>query len=287
MRELATQDRVPYREGFTDRLAKLAMRPMLDVQVCDHCNLRCAGCLHFSPLAEERFCDLDGYARDLGRLAAIEGIGGYFGDIALMGGEPLLHPQIAELLCMTRAILPGERLTLCTNGLLLRRMGGAFWDALVSSDVNLVISPYPIRLDYEELSTFARSKGARVSFAGDVTGTLGGKEAFIRLALRPEGGCDPGESFVACPFGGHFMQLARGAIWPCQVTAHHGPLSRRFGLALRCEADDSLPLTSIISVDDMECFRRRPHPMCRHCDNGALMVAPWERSKLEAGEWLA
>ena len=51
--------------------------------------------------------------------------------------------------------------------------------------------------------------------------------------------------------------------------------------------DDSLPLGSIGSAEDIEDFRRRPHPMCRYCDNDALTVAPWERSQLKAEEWLS
>ena len=94
MKVVQQQIRKPYAESFAMRLVKMAERPKLDVQVCDHCNLRCAGCLHFAPLAGERILDLEGYAYDLERLAAIEGIEGYFGSIVLMGGEPLLHPNI-------------------------------------------------------------------------------------------------------------------------------------------------------------------------------------------------
>ena len=54
----ATGTAAPYSMGFAERLAKMAAKPKLDVQVCDHCNLRCAGCLHFAPLAEERFLDV-------------------------------------------------------------------------------------------------------------------------------------------------------------------------------------------------------------------------------------
>ena len=280
-------DLAPYTESFGTRLAKMMAKPKLDVQVCDHCNLRCAGCLHFAPLAEKRFLDLTEYERDLERLSAIEGIGGYFDAVVLMGGEPLLHPRVVELMRITRSHLPGERVSLCTNGLLLRSMDDAFWDALVECDVELAISPYPIHVDYEGLADLARSKGAMVAFTGDITKTVEGKEAFIRLALDPQGGCDPVRSFVSCPFGGCFLQLARGAIWPCQVTAHHGFIEQRFGRGMHAEADDRLALDSISSTDDIETFRRRSHPMCRYCNNDALTVAPWERSKLSAAEWLA
>ena len=279
--------RARYSEGFAERLAKMAEKPKLDVQVCDHCNLRCAGCLHFAPLAEQRFLDLAEYEHDLKRLSAIEGIGGYFGDIVLMGGEPLLHPHVAEVVRMTRALLPGERVCLCTNGLLLRRMDDAFWSALAECGVELAISPYPIHVDYEGLSDLARSKGVEVGFTSDITGMAAGKEAFMRLALDPDGGCDPVRSFTSCPFGGRFLQLMRGAIWPCQVSAHHGAFSQRFGFDMHDTPDDALALGSIVSTDQIEDFRRRSHHMCRYCDNDALTVAPWEQSKLEAEEWLA
>lgn len=283
----ATVVRSPYALSFTDRLARMAMKPKLDVQVCDHCNLRCAGCLHFAPLAEEHYLDVRSYERDLQQLASIDGVEGYFGSVALMGGEPLLHPRLVGIVRITRSYLPRQHVVLCTNGLLLKRMDDDFWRVLVECDVALLISPYPLRIDYEELAAFARAKGVRTAFARDITDTTDGKDSFLRLAIDPKGGCDKAQSFTSCPFGGSYLQLARGAIWPCQVAAHHGPLARRFGYDMRDEPDDSLPLTSIGSADDIETFRRMSHPMCRYCDIDALTVVPWERSKLDAAEWLA
>lgn len=257
------------------------------MQVCDHCNLRCAGCLHFAPLAEEGYLEVEAYERDLSRLASVDGVEGYFGSIALMGGEPLLHPRLADIVRVTRANLPGENIVLCTNGLLLRRMGDEFWRTLVGCDIRLLISPYPLRLDYGGLAALAREKGVRAAFAADITNTADGKEAFLRLAIDPEGEGDPAQSFTSCPFGGSYLQLARGAIWPCQVAAHHGSFARRFGYGMHDTPDDSLPLASIGSTDDIETFRRMAHPMCRYCNNDALAVAPWERSSLDAAEWLA
>lgn len=278
---------IPYSLGFAERLAKMAAKPKLDVQVCDHCNLRCAGCLHFAPLAEKRFLDVNEYERDLSRLATVEGVEGYFGFVTLMGGEPLLHPRLAEIVHVTRKHLPQEIIAVCTNGLLLRRMDDDFWHALTDCDVRLLISPYPLQVDYDELAAFARKKGVRTELSKDITNTADGKEAFLRLALDPQGARDQTQSFLSCPFGGCYLQLARGAIWPCQVSAHHDSFARRFGYDMCDAPDDALPLASISSADDIETFRRRSHPMCRYCDNDALTVVPWERSKLAAIEWLS
>ena len=285
----ATQagERMPYTESFVDRLRGLALRPKLDVQVCDHCNLRCAGCLHFAPLAPERFLDLGEYERDLGQLTAVEGFGGYFESIVLMGGEPLLHPQIAEVINVTRAIAPNENITLCTNGLLLKRMDDTFWDAIAACGVKLSISAYPVRVNYPALVELARDHGAQAALSGDITRTGQGKAAFMRLALDPSGSCNPRDSFIACPFGGRFLQMARGALWPCQVTAHHRHFADCFGYDMRDSEGDALPLAGIRSTDDIEDFRRRVHPMCRFCDNRRLSIVPWERSQKAAEEWLA
>ena len=274
-----------YRESFEKRLAQINTIRYLDIHVADHCNLRCAGCLHFAPLAEERFLDLEEYDRELEMLAAIRGFKGYFNCICLMGGEPLLHPQVAEVVRITRSRLGNESIMLSTNGLLLKRMTDAFWETLVECDVALNISPYPISVDYHGLVELARAKGVSASFSADRTGIDGGKGHFLKLALDPEGGQDPAASFAACPFGGINLQLARCALWPCQVAAHHGALERRFGYHMQGCAEDSLPLESIDSVDQIESFRRAVHPFCRHCANDELTIVEWKSSVCDPGEW--
>jgi hypothetical protein len=60
----------------------------------DHCNLNCKGCTAFSPVAEEKFMDVNMFERDCERLAELTG--GKIELIDLLGGEPLLHPKINE-----------------------------------------------------------------------------------------------------------------------------------------------------------------------------------------------
>lgn len=64
-----------------------------------------------------------------------------------MGGEPLLHPRIADVMTLTSRMLPRVRIVLATSGVILGRMGDAFWETLVSCGIELQISPYPINLD--------------------------------------------------------------------------------------------------------------------------------------------
>ena len=277
----------PFHVGFSERLRILALAPALDVHVADHCNLRCRGCVHFAPLAQKRCLDLEDYEADLRALAAIPGIEGYFRGLYLMGGEPLLHPRIADVIAFTRRLLPRVRIVLATNGILLRRMGDEFWDALVSCDVELHLSAYPINVDYDGLVEVTKARGADAGFAMDLTGRDTGKTSFLKIAIDPEGEQDPIRSFNSCFFGGSFMQLSGGSIWNCQIAAHHATLDAAFGWKMTSEPADELPLASITSIDDIESFRRSAHPMCRYCANDRMGIMAWDRSRLDEREWRA
>ena len=267
-------------------MSALSQKPYLDVHVVDHCNLRCRGCVHFAPLAAPRCIDLDAYEGELELLGKVAGIGRYLEAITLMGGEPLLNPQLPAVVRLTRSYLSDAPIAVASHGLLLRQMGDDFWQALSSCETSLYLSPYPIKLDYEALLELAWEHGVRAVLTADVTGTGDNKEAFFHLALDPTGACEPLHAFNRCPFGGRYLQLRDGALWPCQVAALHGALNARFGCAFQSSPDDCLPLEEIASTDQIEDFRRHAHPMCRYCDNDHLTVTGWQRSKCDASEWL-
>lgn len=67
-----------------------------EVHLADHCNLNCQMCDHFSPLANENFLSPDHYASDVERLSELFDHDANY--IRLLGGEPLLHPQVVRFL---------------------------------------------------------------------------------------------------------------------------------------------------------------------------------------------
>ena len=86
----------------------------LEINIVDQCNLNCKGCAHFSNICDNNFVLLDKYKHDLEMIA--EKFCLY--NFRLLGGEPLLHPQLSELVDTTRKILPNSRIIIVTNGLL-------------------------------------------------------------------------------------------------------------------------------------------------------------------------
>ena len=76
-----------------------------EVHLIDSCNLNCKGCVHFAPLAKpSSFYPLEEFEKEIKRLSEL--FGGRFGWIHIMGGEPLLNPNINDYLdeCV-RAVL--------------------------------------------------------------------------------------------------------------------------------------------------------------------------------------
>jgi organic radical activating enzyme len=126
----------------------------IEFNVTEHCNLRCAGCDHASPILPRRFADLDRFRADLSALARVF----HARELKLLGGEPLLHPQLPAFLAAAREIGIADGVTLVTNGVLLHRADPAIFDAIDK----LWISLYPgvvVRQDLRQLRRLARARG--------------------------------------------------------------------------------------------------------------------------------
>ena len=122
----------------------------LEHHIVDHCNLNCAGCSHFSPLAQPWFEDLIQFKKDFSQLWDITK--GNVGTIRLMGGEPLLHPQFDEFMAFTCGLFPHTQVQIVTNGILI----GQEYDKLKDlsdkfSNFSICISTYGLKLNEERL----------------------------------------------------------------------------------------------------------------------------------------
>ena len=117
--------------------ARVIPKTMLDyeVQLVEHCNLNCKCCSHFSPLCKEEFLDVEEYRKDCKRLSEL--FNGQANFIRLMGGEPLLHPEIEKILEITKENFPKSIIDLDTNGILVLSMKKEFWESMRKTKINL------------------------------------------------------------------------------------------------------------------------------------------------------
>ena len=91
-----------------------------EVSLCEHCNLNCQSCNHFSPLAEKKYIDVNELDKDLCRL--VELFGEDIGRVVLMGGEPLLHPNLEAVMQVFRKHIKKSTIYFISNGLCFPKM---------------------------------------------------------------------------------------------------------------------------------------------------------------------
>ncbi|HEY3952561.1 MAG TPA: hypothetical protein VGM53_04240, partial [Streptosporangiaceae bacterium] len=68
------------------------------VNVTEHCNLRCRSCAHLSPVLPKHFVDPGSLCSDLTALSKSYRVN----VLKILGGEPLLHPDLPEVLLAAR-----------------------------------------------------------------------------------------------------------------------------------------------------------------------------------------
>jgi GTP 3',8-cyclase len=119
----------------------------LEINVVHHCNMSCKGCSHLSPLMPEFFISPDTLFQDLSILSR------YCrpARISLLGGEPLLHPDLVEIINIVRRTGITDKIRVVTNGLLLHKMPERFWQAVDEVHVSLYPS-HPMKI--KDLAVF-------------------------------------------------------------------------------------------------------------------------------------
>ncbi len=107
----------------------------LVLDVVKHCNLSCRGCGHLSPVFKKNVMGADSLERDLSILTKYY----HTDEVLILGGEPLLHPDLVSVLETVRDAKIGEKIKLLTNGLLLHKADPKFWQIL--DEVRVSIYP--------------------------------------------------------------------------------------------------------------------------------------------------
>lgn len=113
--------------------------PTVELHISDKCNLNCKGCTHFSPL----FSDLGTSLEE--RLEDIKILRSKFSNIIrldLLGGEPLLNPELSGYVEEMRKILPNTFIQIFTNGLLIPRLSEETLKCIKENSVTFSISEY-------------------------------------------------------------------------------------------------------------------------------------------------
>lgn len=257
------------------------MLPFFAMHLVEHCNLNCEGCDHCVPLASPEFADIETFKKDFSRLSKL------FDNIkviGLMGGEPLLHPNLPDFFYESRKFFPKSALVLYTNGILLEQQDDKFWDACVKNDIIINVTKYPINLNFERLEQLAKDKNTKFYFSNHPEEKI---KTSHKIIFDLEGKQNINESFKQCS---HIKQgctfLAEGKIYPCTVAPTSKNFSTYFNKNLNLSKKDYIDIHKTNNGKKILDFLAKPIPFCRYCDvKNRSVNHPWAKSKKDISEW--
>ena len=228
--------------------------PYLEFHVADHCNLNCKACEHYSGLVKEpHFPNLKKFTRDFERLHEfIDDIG----VIRILGGEPLLNPELNEYIKLSRRLYPQAEIHVVTNALLLQKMPEEFFETLRQCRTVIDISFYPpLESKIDAIKNFIESK--RVSlFVSPLNKTFTMKQTLNRHDR-------PREIFLQC-FQAHCHNLYEGKIAACFL-----PFTTKYFNAYyekNLPEDGAFDLYDpTLTTEKLKAHLLKPFERCRYC----------------------
>jgi hypothetical protein len=179
------------------------------------------------------------------------------GTVRLLGGEPLLHPDLPAIVEAVRRSGIGQKICVVTNGLLLPRMSHALWEAIDAVE----LSEYPgSELGVDDLD--------RCREAADATGT---RLDVIRVEMFRESYSEVGTDDAAL-IRRIYQSCIIAHVWRCHTVAN--------GVFYKCPQSYFLPKLlgtdpgmDGVTIDEPDLGRRlraylaSPEPLaaCRNC----------------------
>lgn len=254
---------------------------MLDfeVQLVEHCNLNCAGCSHFSPLADKEFLDVLEYEKDLKCLSSL--FDGEANFIRLMGGEPLLHPELKKIIELTRKYFPDCIIDLDTNGILLLSMNKEFFNVLKENNIFLTITKYPIKLDYKKIEEKCSEEKIKFRYFDNQI-----VRKFIHLPLDLEGRQLIEKNFYNCYLANCCHTLKHGKMFTCSTVPHVHHFNKYYNCNLKVSKNDYIDIYKVKNKEEILNFLAKPIPFCRYCNvNKRTYNHNWKKSSHDINEW--
>ena len=207
--------------------------PLLELHVTHACNLACESCSHYSD---------HGHRGNLDPSEADRWMAAWSGRLRvdhfnLLGGEPTIHPRLAEFVPLVRRHWPDARISIVTNGFFLHRhpdlpaalraAGRAdIWLSVHHGDAAYTERLRPAR---EMLANWQRDHGIEVHIRPSLDQWTRRYRGFGAEMLPFEDG-RPRESWQICP-ARWCKQLHDGKIWKCGPLAYLGMQKVKYELS--------------------------------------------------------
>ena len=275
------------RKIYIDDVKSKRLTPIEDfkfeVDLTDHCNLNCKGCSLFAPLSKKSFLDLDELDKDYDRIAELFNGGDDVKKILLLGGEPLLHPEIRKSMEITRSHFNKAEIDVVTNGILLCSEPEAFWTSCHDNDITITPTWYPINVDYDKAEKIAKDHDVKYHFYNN---SAAGGRTLIHAPLDINGTQNAEDNYLSCLTGNECIELRNHRFWTCSVPTHYFIFDKYFDKKIPLNPDDGIDIYKAKNQQEIRDFLAKPRSFCRYCKPKEWTYDnPWETSKKKIEEW--
>lgn len=250
----------------------LPILPRLEIHVCDQCNLNCRGCSHYCNLVQEdRFVDINNFEKDIKEVAKKLN----FSEIKLLGGEPLLHPNLIEFFRLTREAFPKIKIILTTNLILLDTMKEDFWEAMKKYNIVFQLTKYPPMNE-----KFVHYLDLIASYNIPIDNIHVANEFW--LFKNPNGNSKPQEVYKQC-CEAYCRQLRDGRLYICPDACYMDYYNKYF--------DKNIPVDKGIDIykhtsSEIYNYLTTHKETCRYCfGKDKFKYVRWEKSQKQSDEW--
>lgn len=253
----------------------------IHISVTNSCNLNCKKCLNFSNLVvEKNFLDLIKFESYLKQLKK------KFDKILnfnLLGGEPLLNPQLDVYISLIRKYFVGTRIGILTNGLLLTKIPEKLIDTMTSCQAFFSIAQYPpTQKKLKEIVDFLERKQIDYVITPAVT------QFEKMISLKEENGEKAFAKRLQNQRDCECHTIDDGRIYLCMSIPRLYAMQDYFDIHIE---EDELKNSSIDLMSDemdgwemLQCLRR-PVSLCRFCSSEDVWE-PWETGYPQKGDWI-
>lgn len=252
----------------------------VEYHLVDSCNLNCAGCSHYSSLIDDKIIvSLDKIIKDLNLLK--DKVGDNLKWLRLLGGEPLLHPNLNECLIKIRELFPNINITIVTNGILLKTIKKDFYDICKNCNIELAITNYGIIKNLGSMIVSLNKSGIRTRY---YKSPKIWHYQHIRLTNERI------DCLTKCIYKNICNNYRYGKIYLCPHIAYIEYFNKYFNKNIQLNETDYIDLNDIKDFDELIERLNNAQPnfcyqYCNYYDKEHPINGKWDKTKKDINEF--
>ena len=245
----------------------------LDIYLARHCNLRCRGCTRYSNIAKPQFYDAKQLIADLLTMVS-RGIN--LTRITLTGGEPLLHPDLIDIIKGIRLCMNNVVIDIFTNGKLFMEMKDELLPVLKKYNVELLFSRYDTDIEYDQMIEICKQNEIFCKSISEFTCN--------RIAHPNDKSRHPVWKYNYC--SDTCPCLWDSKIFLCGRCALIDSLNEYMHTSFKQTEKDYIKVSDLKSTEQYLYYISKPIPFCKNCFNHPGKNIIWSTKKPQLSDFI-